>query len=160
MSADSSKIRYQFCDYSNPLHNEQLIKLINSYMSDPMGDCPLMDSLQEQKLLSGLSSHPSSFILFIIYNNEYAGLATCFINFSTFKAASYINLHDIIIYPCFRGAGLGRALLEKIISIGVERKYCKVTLEVRDDNTRAMQLYQNLGFANTKPGMHFWTKYL
>ena len=59
-----------------------------------------------------------------------------------------------------RGAGLGRALLDKIIVIAGERGYCKVNLEVRDDNTVAKELYSSLGFQDTVPPMHFWTKFL
>jgi ribosomal protein S18 acetylase RimI-like enzyme len=35
-----------------------------------------------------------------------------------------------------------------------------VNLEVREDNLSAKTLYQSLGFHDTKPAMHFWTKYL
>jgi len=97
-------------------------------------------------------------VLFVVYKNEIAGLATCFINFSTFNLKSYINIHDIIIYQHYRGKNLGRALLSEIISIAQQRNYIKVTLEVRDDNTNAKALYQSLGFKDTEPIMHFWTK--
>jgi ribosomal protein S18 acetylase RimI-like enzyme len=45
-------------------------------------------------------------------------------------------------------------VIEKARELG----YCKVTLEVRDDNRNAKELYQSLGFKDTEPKMHFWTK--
>ena len=36
---------------------------------------------------------------------------------------------------------------------------CKITLEVRSDNTRAMALYRDLGFVSSEPAeAFFWTK--
>ncbi len=153
-----SDIDFSFCDYNNINHCNNLVELMNLYITDPMGGGEPLDFYKGQKLLVGLKAHPASFVLFISLNNEIAGLATCFINFSTFKAESYINIHDIIIKKEMRGQGLGKALLNKITDIAVERNYCKITLEVREDNTNAKALYQSLGFKDTEPLMHFWTK--
>jgi ribosomal protein S18 acetylase RimI-like enzyme len=160
MNKPHSNINFCFCDYNNPLHCRKVAELINHYIADPMGGGDGLNIEQGQKLIKGLSAHPSSFVLFVLYNGEYAGLATCFINFSTFKVKQYINLHDVVVLKKFRGKGLGRKLLEKIIAIAEERNYCKVTLEVRDDNTNAKELYTDLGFRDTEPLMHFWTKVL
>jgi Acetyltransferases len=154
----NSNIEYVFCDYKNPAHLNALASLLNHYMTDPMGDAEPLDKLQQLHLIDGLANHPSSFVLFITYSDEIAGLATCFINFSTFKAKSYINLHDIIINTKFRGKGLGKLLLQKLISISEERKYCKLTLEVREDNKVAQSLYRELGFKECEPVMLFWSK--
>jgi ribosomal protein S18 acetylase RimI-like enzyme len=155
-----AKIDFVFCDYTDPTHRGTLIELINHYMADPMGGCVPLSTEQSDNLVAGLSAHPSSFVLLVKAGDTFAGLATCFINFSTFKAKPYINIHDVIVRKEFRGAGLGRALLEKIIVIAGERGYCKVNLEVRDDNTVAKELYSSLGFQDTVPPMHFWTKFL
>jgi ribosomal protein S18 acetylase RimI-like enzyme len=37
---------------------------------------------------------------------------------------------------------------------------CKVTLEVRCDNTRAMGLYRSVGFEPSQPETFFWTQKL
>jgi len=160
MSIQPNNADYVICDFSDPLHLEHLTELISHYMTDPMGDSPVMDNNQKQNLIEGLRSHSNSFVLFILYRNEIAGLATCFVNFSTFKAKPYINIHDLIVYKHLRHKGLGRKLLDKIIQIASERDYCKVTLEVRDDNKNAKIFYQSLGFKDTEPLMHFWTKTL
>lgn len=153
-------ISFCYCDFDNPLHRNKLVGLLNHYMTDPMGGCEPLNKEKEMDLISGLASNPSSFVLFILLNNDIAGLATCFVNFSTFKARPYINIHDLIILKEHRGKGLGRKLLEKLTEIAIERNCCKITLEVRDDNTNAIKLYQKLEFKDTTPVMHFWTKTL
>jgi len=153
-------VQFIFCDFTNAVHRYKFIELLNHYITDPMGGGEPLDEINAGKLLNELSHHPSCFILFILNQNKIAGLATCFINYSTFKVAPYINIHDLIIHDNFRRKGLARLLLEKIIAIGYERNYCKVTLEVRNDNHKAKKLYQSLDFTDTEPMMHFWTRIL
>lgn len=153
-------IEFEFCDFDNPTHLTALADLLNMYMSDPMGDSLPLNKLQQLRLVDGLANHPSSFVLFEIVNAEIVGLATCFINFSTFKVKPYLNIHDFFIHPDYRGKGLANNLMQELIRISNERKYCKITLEVRTDNFVAQGLYQSLGFEECKPNMLFWTKTL
>lgn len=125
-----------------------------------MGGRTKLNACQQIRLIDGLANHPSCFVLFARVDEQIVGLATCFINFSTFKAKSYINIHDLIIQNDFRRKGLGKRLLQQIESIAKKRKYCKITLEVREDNTAAQYLYTELGFKDAEPKMHFWTKEL
>ena len=154
------KIAFEFCDFKNPVHTEALTGLLNHYMSDPMGDYPPHDKTRQQLLVEGLSNHPTAFVLFILYDGVFAGLTTCFVNFSTFRIKPYLYVHDVVIHQQFRGEKLGRKLMEKLVSISKERDYCKITLEVREDNVRARSLYQSLGFNACKPEMHYWEKSL
>jgi ribosomal protein S18 acetylase RimI-like enzyme len=129
-------------------------------MRDPMGGHETLNDAAAQQLVVGLSKHPSHFILFVRHEKKIVGLATCFVNFSTFLAKPYINVHDLIIHKEYRGNGLGKFLLETILSLANERGYGKVNLEVREDNVIAQSLYQTLGFQDTNPKMFFWTKVL
>jgi ribosomal protein S18 acetylase RimI-like enzyme len=151
---------FTFCDFSNEEHYSELAALTNQYIADPMGGGTPLNPLQQLRLVEGLANHPSCFVLFVLLDNQIVGLATCFINFSTFKAKPYINIHDLIIDNNYRGKGLGKSLLLQIESIARERKYCKITLEVREDNFSAKMVYTELGFEDTEPKMHFWTKEL
>lgn len=153
-----NSVSFCFCDYTNEVHCSQLAYLINHYISDPMGGGTPLTPLQQLRMVDGLANHPASFVLFILANDQIAGLATCFINFSTFKAKPYINIHDIIIEKEHRGNGYGKLLLRKIELIARERKYCKITLEVREDNYSAQNLYKELGYNHSVPPMFFWTK--
>ncbi|MBN2661527.1 MAG: GNAT family N-acetyltransferase [Tannerellaceae bacterium] len=155
-----NRITYESCDYINPAHKKALLALMDHYMSDPMGNTPSLSEIQQLALIEGLRNHPSSLVLFILCNNEIEGMAVCFINFSTFKVKPYLYIHDLIIYKKLRGKGLGRLLLNELIRISEDRGYCKLTLEVREDNPAAQSLYINLGFKDCEPPMWFWTKQL
>jgi ribosomal protein S18 acetylase RimI-like enzyme len=153
-------ISFEFCDFENPEHLKALADLTNHYITDPMGDAQPLNKLQQLRLVDGLANHPSSFVLFEILDEVIVGLATCFINFSTFKVKPYLYIHDFFVHPDFRGKGLANKLMQELISISNDRKYCKITLEVREDNFVAKGLYKNLGFEECKPNMFFWTKML
>jgi ribosomal protein S18 acetylase RimI-like enzyme len=129
-------------------------------MADPMGDCDRMTGVKADDLVAGLANHPSSFVLFLECCDKIIGLAICFVNFSTFSAKRYINIHDVFIEKPYRGNGFGKALMKAIIIIARLRGCCKVNLEVREDNVSAKILYRSLGFHDTEPAMHFWTKFL
>lgn len=154
------ELSFEFCDFENPEHLNALAALTNHYMEDPMGDFPPLNKLQQLRLVDGLSNHPSAIVLFAVVNGVAAGLATCFVSFSTFYVKPYLYIHDIVVLNEYRGQGVGKALMEKLISISEERKYCKVTLEVREDNVVAQSLYKSLGFDECEPRMLFWTKKL
>ena len=153
-------VEFVVCDFGNEYHCTMLAELINRYIADPMGGGTALTKLQQLRLVDGLANHPSSFVLFATIEDSIVGMATCFINFSTFNVRPYLNIHDLIVLKELRGIGVGKALLQKCIDISNEQKYCKVTLEVRDDNTHAQSLYKNLGFDECNPVMRFWTKML
>ncbi len=153
----ANNICFEFCDFENPDHLKALATLINHYMADPMGDCEPLNKLQQLRLVDGLAQHPTAEVLFAIVENSVVGLATCFVNFSTFQVKPYLYIHDIVVLQTYRGQGIGKALMQKLIAIAEERKYCKITLEVRNDNIVAQDLYKSLGFDECQPNMLFWT---
>jgi len=143
-------ISFVFCDFSNEDHCHGFVDLINHYKADPMGGGKPFTMREQLYLLDGMANHPASFVLFAIKNEKIVG----------FKAKLYLNIHDVIVKKKFRGLGIGRQLMERCIDIASERKYCKITLEVRYDNSNAQKLYRSLGFDETVPVMHFWSKAL
>ena len=153
-------IEFEFCDFENPMHLTALVDLLNMYMADPMGDSPQLNKIQQLRLVDGLANHPSSFVLFEIFDGLVVGLATCFINFSTFMVKPYLNIHDFFVHPEYRGKSMANNLMQELISISTSRGYCKITLEVREDNFVAQGLYRSLGFDECYPNMFFWTKKL
>ena len=152
------QLQFLFCDFNNCAHAKAVVQLINAYKQDPMGGSVPFSDAEGHILLKGLASHPSCFVMFGLYENVFASMATCFVNYSTFRLAPYINIHDLIVLDAYRGKGIGRAILQKLLQIAAERGYCKVNLEVREDNYRAKTLYANLGFTECEPPMHFWER--
>ncbi len=153
-------ISFEYCDFENPDHLDSLAKLINMYMADPMGEVPQLTKREQLRLVDGLANHPSSLVLFELLDEEIVAVAVCFINFSTFKVKSYLNIHDFFVHPEFRNKGLANKLMQELITISKEKGYCKITLEVREDNFTAQGLYKSLGFKECEPKMYFWTNNL
>ena len=149
------------CDFNNPLHCEAEIRLMRDYMTDKMGGKPPLTDKENQLLIEGLKNHPTTLTLLAVYKDEFVGLTNSFINFATFSVKKFLNIHDVIVSSSYRGKGIGKRLLEENIRIAKEELNCsKITLEVRDDNRIAQQLYASLGFKDSNPPMYFWTKYL
>ncbi len=58
-----------------------------------------------------------------------------------------IDIHNVAIHPDFRRRGLGRHLLEQVVSEARSRASTRITLEVRKSNLPAQKLYESMGFA-------------
>lgn len=145
-------------DLINELHSRQLIKLLNDYMCDPMGNNAPMDEGLAPKIIAGLQAYAGYLGFFVLASDQFAGLANCNQNFSTFKAKPLLNIHDFIIAPEFRGIGAGHFLMSGILNFASENGFCRVNLEVREDNHAAKSLYQKMGFSECEPRMFFWEK--
>jgi ribosomal protein S18 acetylase RimI-like enzyme len=154
------KIKIIECDFKNPDHTNALVDLLNHYIMDKMGGAVPLDEKQGQVLVKGLENHPSKLILFAGLEDDMIGLAVCFINFATFSAKPFINIHDIVVLDQYRNAGVGRTLMQGIHRTAASIGCSKITLEVREDNQNARHLYQSLGYRECTPKMYFWEKRL
>ncbi len=150
----------ELCDFTDPMHCTALCNLVNSYIADPMGGGSLLTDKQKLYLLDALESHPRAIVLFVLCEGEIVGMINAFLNFSTFKCKSMINIHDVFVDKQYRGRGLGRKLLQGIVEIAHQNDCAKLTLEVRKDNQPAQHLYHSEGFQEGDSPMHFWTKQL
>ena len=150
-------VAFEFCDFENPEHLNVLAMLVDAYKADPMGDSPQMSKLQQLRLVDGLANHPKALIIFVLWNDQIVGFNVCFENFSTFMVKSYLYIHDFFVLKQFRGRGIAKCMMQELLSISKMRGYCKVTLEVREDNDIAMGLYESFGFEACTPNMLFWT---
>jgi len=74
-----------------------------------------------------------------------AGQALFFHNFSTFIGKPGIYLEDLYVKPEYRGKGIGKALLYKLIEVAKERNCGRVEWVVLDWNKRAIDFYKKLG---------------
>ena len=71
--------------------------------------------------------------------------ALYFPNFSTFLAKPGLYLEDLYIQPAHRGNGLGKALLEHLAGVAVERGCGRFEWCVLDWNERAIRFYEGMG---------------
>lgn len=80
-------------------------------------------------------------LLFIAEKNgEEAG----YIGINSVLDEGYIT--NIAVFPKYRNAGVGTALLRKIFEFAGEKKLAFVSLEVRVSNSKAISLYEKNGF--------------
>ena len=84
-----------------------------------------------------------------------AGFALFFHNFSTFLGKPGIYLEDLYVRPEFRGAGVGRALLVHLAKLAKERNCGRLEWSVLDWNEPAIGFYKGIG-ASPVSG---WTAY-
>jgi GNAT superfamily N-acetyltransferase len=81
------------------------------------------------------------------------GFALFFSNFSTWLSTSGIYLEDLYVRPASRRHGLGRALLQRLAAIALQRGCGRVEWAVLNWNSPAIEFYEGLG---AKP-LNDWT---
>jgi ribosomal protein S18 acetylase RimI-like enzyme len=125
-------------------------------MEDEMGIRKSMPKELGFRIIEGLKKHTAYLGFFVCINEEFAALANCNLNYSTWQAKFLINIHDFIVAPLYRKQGVGEFLLREIENYAKEKGYCKLNLEVRNDNLNAQKLYSKVGFSDCEPPMFFW----
>jgi GNAT superfamily N-acetyltransferase len=135
-------------DYRDPDHGRDLVTLLDGYARDPMGGGEPLLAETRERLVEALAALPNAFSLIAYVNGEPAGLANCFVGFSTFAAKPLVNVHDVVVDARFRGTGIGRALFAAIEAEATALGACKVTLEVLSGNGPARALYASLGYGD------------
>ena len=76
---------------------------------------------------------------------EVVAFALFFGNYSTFLARPGLYLEDLYVRPAHRGSGLGRALLEHLARLAIERGCGRFEWSVLDWNVNAIAFYEKLG---------------
>lgn len=84
-------------------------------------------------------------VLLGYYDKKPVGMALFFHNYSTFEGKPGIYLEDLYVKPAFRGKGIGKALLLKLIRIADKRNCGRVEWAVLDWNKPAIDFYSKLG---------------
>ena len=76
---------------------------------------------------------------------ELVAFALFFTNFSTFLGKPGLYLEDLYVQSAHRGTGLGKALLERLGRLAVERGCGRFEWSVLDWNERAIVFYESMG---------------
>lgn len=145
-------------DFSNQEHASDVLFMTNAYAEDEMG---MEESLSEEtmeRLINELRNMATALSFLVYADGKPAGIANCFIGFSTFEARKLINIHDLCVLNEYRGQGVGEQLLAAVQKKARKLNCCRLTLEVRDDNEPARKLYERFGFEEDEPAMWFLTK--
>lgn len=145
-------------DLANPSHQSSIIELLDMYCRDEFGDDKPLSAHARANLIPGLIKHGGARVFLAYDGDQPLGVAICMLGFSSFRGKPLVNIHDIAVSPSARGQGIGRKLLAAVEAEARNLGCCKVTLEVRSDNARAMGLYQSVGFKPSEPETLFWTQ--
>jgi len=108
------------------------------------------DLLREQ-----LFDKQNAEVIFALADGQEVGFALFFHNFSTFLGRAGLYLEDLFVKPAFRGQGYGKAILQKLAQIAVERGCGRLEWACLDWNQPSIDFYLSTG---AKP-MNDWTVY-
>ena len=94
-------------------------------------------------------------VLFAVKDGEEIGFALFFHNFSTFLGRAGIYLEDLYVKPEYRGIGYGKALLQELARIALERGCGRLEWWCLDWNQPSIDFYLAMGAEPMKD----WTVY-
>ena len=109
----------------------------------------------EATLADQLFRKKNAEVLFALENGKEVGFALFFHNFSTFLGRSGLYLEDLFVLPEHRGKGYGKAILQKLAAIALERGCGRMEWWCLDWNKPSIDFYRSLG---AEP-MSDWTVY-
>lgn len=98
---------------------------------------------------------PAVFGLIAELDGAPMGFAVYFFNYSTWQGQHGLYLEDLYVTPQARGVGAGKALLQRLAKIAVEKDCGRFEWSVLDWNTPAIDFYDTLG---AKPQSE-WIRY-
>ncbi len=105
-------------------------------------ECVATDDLLRETLFG---ARPFAEVVLAEWNGDVAGFALFFHNYSTFLARPGIYLEDLFVRPAFRARGIGKALLQHLAKLAVERNCGRLEWSVLDWNVDAIGFYKKLG---------------
>jgi GNAT superfamily N-acetyltransferase len=96
-------------------------------------------------LRDGFGPNPFFYCLIAEQDSVPAGFAFYFFSYSTWLGRPGLYLEDLFVHPEFRGLGIGKALLQQVAAIAVEKGCPRLQWEVLDWNTPAIEFYRAMG---------------
>lgn len=125
------------------------IRALAMYEKEPDAVETTADSLSETLF----GSSPSVFAHVIARRDRIVGIAVWFLNYSTWTGRNGIYLEDLFVRDSERRHGYGRALLQALAAVCVDRGYSRFEWSVLDWNESAIGFYRSIGAV----GMDEWT---
>ncbi|MGA3343889.1 MAG: GNAT family N-acetyltransferase [Terracidiphilus sp.] len=117
------------------------IRALAAYEREPEA----VTATEADLLRDGFGPHPFFSCQIARHEGRPAGFALYFFSYSTWLGRPGLYLEDIFVEPEFRGLGIGKALLERVAAIAVEKGCPRLQWEVLDWNTPAIEFYRSMG---------------
>ena len=117
------------------------IRALAAYEREP----DAVTATEADLLRDGFGASPLFQCLIAEQDGTPAGFAFYFFNYSTWMGRPGLYLEDLFVLPEFRGSGIGKALLQRVAAIAVEKNCPRLQWEVLDWNTPAIDFYRAMG---------------
>jgi len=118
-----------------------LIRALAAYEREP----DAVIATEADLLRDGFGANPFYFCLIAEHDGAPAGFALYFFNYSTWLGRPGLYLEDLFVLPELRGLGIGKALLQRVAAIAIEKQCPRLQWEVLDWNTPAVDFYTAMG---------------
>jgi len=100
----------------------------------------------EDQLRSTLfGARPVAEVVIASHDDAPVGFAVFFATYSTFLGKPGLYLEDLFVRPAARGNGIGRALVEYLARLTIERGWGRLEWRVLDWNEPSIAFYRKLG---------------
>jgi GNAT superfamily N-acetyltransferase len=119
----------------------EFIRALAAYEREP----DAVTATEEDLLRDGFGPNPYYWCLIAEHDGVPAGFALCFFSYSTWLGRAGVYLEDLFVLPEMRGYGIGKALLQRVAAIAVEKDCPRLGWEVLDWNTPAIDFYRAMG---------------
>jgi GNAT superfamily N-acetyltransferase len=104
-----------------------------------------VSATEEQLRATLFGARPVAEVVIASHDDAPAGFAVFFANYSTFLGRPGLYLEDLFVRPDARGNGIGRALLEYLARLTVDRGWGRLEWRVLDWNEPSIAFYKKLG---------------
>ena len=122
-----------------------IIVMLIRDLADYEGHAHLATATPERLALELFGARPTCECLIGEHDGVPVAFALYFHNFSTFLCRKGLYLEDLFVRPAARGTGLGKALLQRLAQIAVERGCGRFEWGVLSWNVDAQAFYQRMG---------------
>lgn len=133
-------------NYTADGHEEFIAELLDEYASDITGGGVGLAENVKANVAKELEKRDNIHTVIAFVDGKPAGLVISIEGFSTFVCKPLLNIHDVIVSSRYRGQGIAKMMLGKVEEIALRSGCCKLTLEVLEGNTMAINLYESAGF--------------
>ena len=126
----------------------QLVALLGVLFSQEAEFVP-DDAKQTRALEKILSDESVGRIHVARDGGKVVAMASLLYSISTAEGGLAASFEDLVVLPGYRGKGLGKALLQHVITEARKQGVLRLTLLTDRQNERAQALYRKLGFADS-----------
>jgi putative acetyltransferase len=129
-----------------PTEQDDVVSIFREYVTSPTANLDFQEYEAEFAGLPGQYAAPTGRLLLACENDTVLGCAAL-----RRVDESTCEMKRVYVRPAARGKGLGRRLVEAVLSEAKLAGYSRLCLDVLPEFTAAQELYESLGFVPAEP---------